>query len=164
MGFHPVDTVSVVNENSATFGPMCFNVKEGGAAQGTNIIQWTCGPKPLPANELFTKVDSVSQNGIFMLQVPQTIWTNTPMCLTTNYNDKNPGDQLILYACNGLSNQMFKLGTPNSKGFSNIVVQVSKQCLTVDNNSIYSDANIVQEPCVAGESSQEWAVESATAQ
>jgi hypothetical protein len=164
MSFHPVDTVSVVNQNSAAFGPMCFNVSGGGAAQNTAIIQWTCGPKPLPANELFTKVDSVSGDGTFMLQVPQTLWTATPMCITAEYDDKSANDQMILYGCNGLSNQMFKFGKPDSKGFSNIVVQVSKDCLTVDQNSIYSGANIVQEPCVAGDSSQEFSVESATAQ
>jgi hypothetical protein len=167
MGFHPVDTVSVVNQNSAAFGPMCFNVSGTSAPPNPPpIIQWTCGPKPLPANELFTKVDSVSADGTFMLQVPQTLWTAAPMCVTSEYNDPNPNDhaQMILYGCNGLSNQLFKLGKPNSAGFSNIIVQVSKDCLTVDNNSIYSGANIVLEPCVAGESSQEWSVESNTAQ
>jgi CubicO group peptidase (beta-lactamase class C family) len=164
MGFHPVDTVSVVNQNSAHFGPMCFNVSGGGAAQGTAIIQWTCGPKPLPANELFTKVQSVSENGLFMLQVPQTIWTGTPMCITSNYDNQTPGDKMILYACNGGSNQWFKLGQPTSSGFSSIINQVSGQCLTVDDGSIYSGANIVQEPCVAGVESQQFSLESATAQ
>jgi len=163
MGWHPVNTVSVVNKNSAAFGPMCFNVKGGGDAGNTPIIQWTCGPEPLPANELFTKVDSVSEEGLFMLQVPQTLWTTTPMCITSTYNNQTPGDQMILYACNGLSNQQFKLG-PVSGGFANIINQVSGQCLTVDDNSIYSGANIVQEPCVAGEASQQFSLLSATAQ
>jgi hypothetical protein len=165
MGFHPVDTVSVVNQNSATFGPMCFTVKGGGVAQNSNIIQWTCGPKPLPANELFTKVDSVSQNGIFMLQAPQTLWTSTPMCVTSEYDNQSPGDPMILFGCVGLPNQLFKLGKPSSNGFSSIVVQVSGQCLTVDKNSAYSGANIVQEPCSTPVSpSQQFQIQSATVQ
>jgi hypothetical protein len=163
MGFHPIDTVSVVNQNSKTFGPMCFNVSGGGAAQNTPIIQWTCGPNPLPANELFTKVDSVSGNGMFMLQVPETVLTATPMCITSEYDNTSAGDQMVLYACNGLSNQMLKLGKPDSKGFTSIIVQLSGQCLTVEGNSVYSGANIVQEKC-DGSESQEFSIESATAQ
>jgi CubicO group peptidase (beta-lactamase class C family) len=164
MGFHPVDTVSVVNQNSAHFGPMCFNVSGGGAAQGSDIIQWTCGPKPLPANELFTKVDSVTENGLFMLQVPQTIWTGTPMCITSNDDLPYVGTKMILYACNGGANQFFKLGQPTSNGFSTLVIQSTQQCLAVDDNSIYSGANIVQEPCDPATLSEGFSLQSATAE
>ena len=164
MGFHPVDTVSIVNQNSAAFGPMCFNVKGGGAAQNTPIIQWTCGPKPLPANELFTRVGSVSEPGLFMLQVPQTLWSGTPMCITSEYDATYPSDPMILYACNGGNNQWFKLGQQTASGFSTLVIQSTQQCLAVDDNSIYSGANIVQEPCDPAAYSQGFSLQSVTAE
>jgi hypothetical protein len=43
-------------------------------------------------------------------------------CVTYEYDDKNQGDQMILYGCKDLSNKLFKLGKVDSSGFSNIVV------------------------------------------
>jgi CubicO group peptidase (beta-lactamase class C family) len=150
---HPYDIVSVVNQNSTAFGPMCFNVTEASTAQNAAIIQWTCGPEPLTTNMQFRWVDR--GNGVFMLQA-----INSGRCVTVHNDDANPGETMLQYDCNGLTNQQFTW-RPTSGGFGNVVAQNSGLCLTVSggSNSIYSGQPIVQEPCASGNSVQEFILE-----
>ncbi len=150
---HPVDIVSVVNANSATFGPMCFNVSGGSTAQNASIVQWTCGPEPLSSNMEFRRIDK--GNGLFSLQA-----INSGRCLTVHDDDSTPGETMVQYDCNGLSNQEFAF-QPTSGGFGNIVAQNSGLCLMVSggSNDVFSGQAIVQEPCTAGQSAQQFILE-----
>jgi CubicO group peptidase (beta-lactamase class C family) len=170
IGYHPVDTISVVHPNS-TLGPMCFNVEGGGAVAGTPIIQWPCGPKPLPANELFVRVDVTTGNnafagvgasqGSFMLVLAETLWTGTPMCIYVPNMSQEQFTPMELNPCEGDST-VLTFSADTSNGFGNIATY--SQCLAVDQDSMNSGAKIVQEYCQGVEPSQLFSLQSATAQ
>jgi hypothetical protein len=150
---HPQEIVGVANRNSITFGPMCFNVAASSTVQNASIVQWTCGPEPVASNMEFRRLDA--GNGVFLLQ---SILSD--LCVTVHGNDATADEFMVQYPCNDLPSQEFVF-QPTSGGFGNLVVQNSGMCLTVSGgvNSIYSGQAIVQQPCVAGESVQEFMLE-----
>jgi hypothetical protein len=66
---------------------------------------------------------------------------NSGRCVPVHNDDANPGEYMLQYDCNGLTNQQFTW-QPISGGFGNIVAQNSGLCLTVSGgpNSILQRA------------------------
>jgi Ricin-type beta-trefoil lectin domain-like len=134
----PASTYSVVNRNTAAFGPMCLNVSGASTTENAAIIQWTCGGAPIGTNEQF--VQRAVGNGTFMLQA-----VNSGMCVTVQ------GEAMVQDPCNEGTNQQF-VAQPTSGGYGNFVVQSSGLCLTVSGTypqSTFSGQAIVQETCSA---------------
>ncbi|MFC0433806.1 RICIN domain-containing protein [Kutzneria buriramensis] len=135
----PASTVGVAAAPSQevvvrTFADKCLDVQGGSAADGAQIIQYSCTDR---YNQKFQIAPGVSE--------PSEIRTYADKCLDVQGGSAADGAQIIQYSCTGRYNQKFQIVNVGS-GLSEIRTYADK-CLDVQGGSAADGARIIQYSC-----------------
>ncbi|THV36500.1 hypothetical protein FAB82_21565 [Glycomyces buryatensis] len=123
----------------------CADVVSGSAADGAEIIQWTCHGG---ANQQWELQDA----GDGYVRI---VGQGSGKCLDVNGASTADGAALIQWTCSGRTNQQFRFVDAGGGGHVQIVARHSGKCVGVSGSSTENSARLQQFTCSSGPG-QQW--------